>query len=147
MLRANLCHVAHGPDPTLHQRARQGADSRLFVTSRTLNTSSASATRAASDTKRWEDKAPRILQSPCLYSAAPLVLPPSLPSPFFLSCPLPPPHLTSPLFFLLPCYFISTCHKSVPPQSSCHLCSGPLCVAVRPDQGRQADNHRLIECL
>lgn len=104
-------------------------------------------------TQRSEDKAPGILQSPCLCPDSATRPPHSVPShpllPFMSPTPTPPPlpPPTSPLFFLLPCYFISTCHKSVPPQSSCHLCSGPLCVAVLPEWGRRADNHRLIECL
>jgi hypothetical protein len=76
-----------------------------------------------------------------------LCLPPSLPdSVLFLLCPLPHPP-PSPIPFLLLLYFISTCHKSVPLQRSCHLCSAPLSVAVRAEWGRQADNHREIECL
>lgn len=57
--------------------------------------------------------------------------PHSLLLPLCVPCPHPPP---APLPSLLPLYFISTCHKSAPLQSSYHLCSGPLSVATRPER-------------
>lgn len=84
---------------------------------------------------------PSLPETSWLLSLCSLPLAPSVS--LLCSCPPPP----APLPFLLPLYFISTCHKSVPLQSSCHLCSGPLSVAARPERGRRADNHRVIECL
>lgn len=124
--------------PLSHQGHRISAQSKppglLLLTPRNRRTKHLEFSRAPASFLPLPLSSLRLFPAPSSFHVPP---PPHLPS----------PNLTSPLFFLLPRYFISTCHKSVPPQSSCHLCSGPLCVAVRSDWGRQADNHWLIECL
>lgn len=97
--------------------------------------------------KSWRGAWPSLLPRPV--PSGLLAEPPRLPSsaapppPALLpSGPRPPP----PRPFLLPLYFISTCHKSVPHTAAAIFVLGHY-LWQRGPSGRRADNHGVIECL